>query len=321
MNQDRLMADVLALTADGGRDVGTPGHDRARDFIAKRLNEVGATQYSGDSFLQPYGPDESSFANIVATIPGEDPVKAPILLGAHYDTCGDIPGADDNAAAVAILLGVTETLMRRVRDRSVVVAFFDAEEPPYFLTSSMGSIRFYQDQRTGPVHTAIILDLVGHDVPVNGLENLLFITGAESDPGLELAVRHSEPESGLRTVPTLNSYVGDLSDHHIFRENERPYLLLTCGRWEHYHMRTDTPDKLSIVKIEAVANYVSTLTESLSKSSLNGPFAGNETLNTEIYFLEKNIQPILHTLGVNLPLKSRADIDRLVGVLMSQFDL
>ena len=321
MNQDRLMADVLALTADGGRNVGSPGHQRARDFIITRLAELGASQYSGDSLLQPYGPEVSRFANIIATIPGTDPAKEPILLGAHFDTCGDIPGADDNAAAVAILLGVAESIQKTVCDRSVVLAFFDAEEPPYFQTSMMGSIRFYEDQRTGPVHAAIILDLVGHDVPVEGLEDLLFITGAESDPGLEMAVRHSEPESGLRTVPTLNSYVGDLSDHHIFRENERPYLLLTCGLWEHYHMPTDTPDKLSISKIEAVANYVVTLTESLCKSSLDGPFLGNETLTTEIYFLKKNIMPTLRSLGVSLPLNSRTDIDRLVTLLMSQFSL
>ena len=323
MNQDRLMADVLALTADGGRNVGSPGHQRARDFIVTRLAELGASQYSGDSFLQPYGPEASRFANIIATIPGADSAKAPILLGAHFDTCGDIPGADDNAAAVAILLGVAESIQKTVCDRSVVLAFFDAEEPPYFQTSTMGSIRFYEDQRTGPVHAAIILDLVGHDVPVEGLEDLLFITGAESDPGLEMAVRHSEPESGVRTVPTLNSYVGvvDLSDHHIFRENERPYLLLTCGRWEHYHMPTDTPDKLSIGKIEAVANYVVTLTESLCKSSLDGPFLGNETLRTEIYFLDKNIQPTLRDLGIYLPLSTRSDVDSLVSLLMSRFDL
>ena len=319
--QDRLMADVMALTADGGRNVGSPGHQRARDFIVTRLAELGVSQYSGDSFLQPYGPGSGGFANIIAMIPGADSAKAPILLGAHFDTCGDIPGADDNAAAVAILLGVAESIQKTVCDRSVVLAFFDAEEPPYFQTSMMGSIRFYEDQRTGPVHAAIILDLVGHDVPVEGLEDLLFITGTESDPGLEMAVRHSEPESGVRTVPTLNSYVGDLSDHHIFRENERPYLLLTCGRWEHYHMPTDTPDKLSIGKIEAVANYVVTLTESLCKSSLDGPFLGNETLRTEIYFLEKNIMPTLGDLGISLPLNSRTDIDRLVSLLMSQFRL
>ena len=320
--QDRLMADVMALTADGGRNVGSPGHQRARDFIVTRLAELGASQYSGDSFLQPYGPESAGFANIIAMLPGADSAKAPILLGAHFDTCGDIPGADDNAAAVAILLGVAESIQKTVCDRSVVLAFFDAEEPPYFQTPMMGSIRFYKDQRTGPVHAAIILDLVGHDVPVEGLEDLLFITGTESDPGLEMAVRHSEPESGVRTVPTLNSYVGeDLSDHHIFRENERPYLLLTCGRWEHYHMPTDTPDKLSIGKIEAVANYVVTLTESLCKSSLDGPFLGNETLRTEIYFLDKNIQPTLRDLGIYLPLSTRSDVDRLVSLLMSQFDL
>ncbi len=319
--QDRLMADVMALTANGGRNAGTAGHDRARDYIATRLAEIGATQYSGDSFLQPYGPESGGFANIIAMLPGADPAKAPILLGAHFDTCGDIPGADDNAAAVAILLGVAESIQKTVCDRSVVLAFFDAEEPPYFQTPMMGSIRFYKDQRTGPVHAAIILDLVGHDVPVEGLEDLLFITGAESDPGLEMAVRHSEPESGLRTVPTLNSYVGDLSDHHIFRENERPYLLLTCGLWEHYHMPTDTPEKLSIGKIEAVVNYVVTLTESLCKSSLDGPFLGNETLDTEIYFLKKNIMPTLRSLGISLPLNSRTDIDRLVTLLMSQFSL
>jgi len=321
MNQDRIMADVLALTANGGRNVGSSGHKRARDFIVARLAELGASRYSGDSFLQPYGPEVSRFSNIIGTIPGTDPAQAPILLGAHFDTCGDFPGADDNAAAVAILLGVAEILSRQVRDRSVVLAFFDAEEPPYFQTSTMGSIRFYEDQRTGPVHAAIILDLVGHDVPVEGLENLLFITGAESDPGLEMAVRHSEPESGLRTVPTLNSYVGDLSDHHIFRENERPYLLLTCGHWEHYHMPSDTPDNLSKDKIEVVGNYLVTLTESLSKSSLDGPFLGNETLDTEIYFLEKNIQPMLRDLGIFLPLESRVDIDRLVRLLISQFGL
>jgi|GEM_PF-3611825 hypothetical protein len=76
-----------------------------------------------------------------------------------------------------------------------------------------------------------------------------------------------------------------------------------------------------MAKIYAVANYVVTLTESLSKLSLEGPFTGNETLNTETYFLDKNIQPTLRQLGILLPLKSRTDIDRLVRVLMSQFDL
>jgi hypothetical protein len=80
-------------------------------------------------------------------------------------------------------------------------------------------------------------------------------------------------------------------------------------------------------KMEAVANYVVTLTEFLSPSSLNGPSSGDgpslgdETLDTEIYFLEKNIMPTLRNLGISLPLNSRTDIDRVVTLLISQFSL
>ena len=35
---------------------------------------------------------------------------------------------------------------------------------------------------------------------------------------------------GLKLVPTLNRYVGDMSDHGIFRENGVPYFFLSCGR-------------------------------------------------------------------------------------------
>ena len=98
-------------------------------------------------------------------------------------------------------------------------------------------------------------------------------------------------------------------------------------------MPTDTPEKLSKSKMEAVANYVVTLTEFLSPSSLNGPSRrdgpssgdgpslSDETLDTEIYFLEKNIMPTLRNLGISMPLNSRTDIDRLVTRLKSQFGL
>ncbi len=93
------MNDVIALTNDGGRAVGTKGHHNARQHINSRLTNLGVSNYSGNSFLLPYGPSSKGFANVIAMIPGADPSKAPVLLGAHFDTCGDFPGADDNAAA------------------------------------------------------------------------------------------------------------------------------------------------------------------------------------------------------------------------------
>ncbi len=316
-----LKQDVAALATAQGRMVGTRGHDVARDYIVARLERIGVQPYSSNSLMLPYDYGGERFVNVVGQILGQNADLPPILLGVHYDTCGPYPGADDNAAAVAVMLAAAEKLNKSQLDRTAILAFFDAEEPPFFLGPSMGSIRFYQNQRLEEIHCAIIMDLVGHDVPVPGLEDLVFITGMESDSGLEVVLRHAEPPSGIRTVPILNSYVGDLSDHHVFRINNRPYLLLTCGRWEHYHMPSDTPDKLNYEKMAAITDYLTRLAEEVSLTRLDGSFEGSDTTNTELYFLKKNIQPALKRFGLNLELRSREDIDRLVDIMMNQFDL
>ena len=112
-----------------------------------------------------------------------------------------------------------------------------------------------------------------------------------------------------------------MSDHHVFRENRRPYLLLTCGRWEHYHADTDTPDKLNYEKIVGITRYLSELTEKVSTASLDGPFEGRDTTETELYFLRNHVRPVLTTMGLNLGLETREDIDRLVGFMMATFGL
>src|SRR5690606_37898557 len=98
-------------------------------------------------------------------------------------------------------------------------------------------------------HCAVVLDLVGHDVPVPGIEDLVFVTGMESDPDLVLDLTGAV--DGVRVQPVLNRYVGDLSDHHVFRTHQRPFLFLSCARWQHYHMPTDTPDRLNYDKMAA----------------------------------------------------------------------
>lgn len=326
-----LKNDVEAISKKEGRLVGTDSHDLARDYIVARLQTIGAKPYEGNSLVLPYDSNGLNFFNVVGSIPGSNPGLDPILLGAHYDTCGAKPGADDNAAAVAILLSTAEKLVGAKHERTVILAFFDAEEPPFFLDpSKMGSIRLYYDHGLHNVHIAIIMDLVGHDVPIPNLEDVLFITGMESDPGLQTIIRAIEPERGLRTVPTLNSYLEfDLSDHHIFRVHGHPYLLLTCGRWEHYHSVTDTPDKLNYQKMNHVRDYVLTLIDQISVKSLLRPseraipesVPEYDTLQTELYFLKKTIQPTLAAFGQDINLRSREDIDKLVALLLQRFNL
>ena len=77
-----------------------------------------------EGFGAAYRHGEQDFCNLLA----------PVLLGAHYDTCDSLPGADDNAAAVAVLLEVAAQMADETLERSVILAFFDAEEPPHFLS-------------------------------------------------------------------------------------------------------------------------------------------------------------------------------------------
>ncbi|MCZ6867328.1 MAG: M28 family peptidase [Chloroflexi bacterium] len=313
--------DVEILASNAGRMVGTPGHEAARAYITERLIQIGIKGYDEGSHELPYQRDGGSFVNVVGCIPGENRELPAVLLGAHYDTCGPYPGADDNAAAIAVLLSIAEQLKDMDLEREIILAFFDGEEPPNLIGPAMGSIRFYEDHLKGDIHCAIIMDLIGHDVPVPGLADLLFVTGMESDPGLEPLVRRSEPRAGLSLVPTLNSYVGDMSDHHVFRANRLPYLFLTCGRWEHYHRDTDTPEKLSYTKIKATTKYLLDIAVLACSTQLNGPFEGYDTTQTEAYFLRKNVQPALERLGLKMDLDSRRSIDQLANLMMTHFNL
>jgi len=117
----------------------------------------------------------------------------------------------------------------------------------------MGSIRFAEDQLDDRgVHFAMIYDLVGHDVPMALFKDLLFVTGAESHPELPGLLEGIALPEKLRLIATLNRYVGDMSDHGVFRKSGVPYVFFSCGRWKHYHEPTDTPDRLNYSKMARI---------------------------------------------------------------------
>jgi hypothetical protein len=277
----RLEQDVRELCKPGGRVVGTEGHAVAEAWVARRLAEIGCEPYRGDSFALPYHLDGEDFTNFAGVVPGADRSLPPVLIGAHYDSVIPHPCADDNGAAVAITLAVGGALASSGGlQRDLVVAIFDAEEPPHFLGDSMGSIRFYEDQLDDRgVHFALVSDLVGHDVPLpegiglpvpsSVFAPLTFATGAESHPDIPRILKDVEVPEGMKLIATLNRYVGDMSDHAVFRRNGVPYLFLSCGHWEHYHQSTDIPDRLNYRKMAAIAVYA----ESVCRAAAGAEFA------------------------------------------------
>ncbi len=211
-----------------------------------------------------------SGANVLASLPGER--DRWVLVAAHYDHLGrsgrhTYHGADDNAAAVAILMEVARALRSSPpKGRGVLFAAFDGEEPPYFLSEGMGSEHFARNP-TVPLNTLdlmVCMDLVGHAVGPEGapddVRQSVFALGAERSEGTGALVdrlARSEPGVVIRrmdaeTVPPLSDYWG-------FWRREVPFLFLTNGRWQHYHTPEDTPDKLDYPKIDATARWLTRL--------------------------------------------------------------
>ncbi len=308
--QEQLHIDVEILASPGTRKVGSLGHAKAIDYLTERMNDLGLAYYAGDSYKLKYHKNSQEYTNLAGVLPGLDRRLKPILLVAHYDTCGDQPGADDNAAAIAIWLSVIKAIQDSSLKHDVIFLFPDAEEPPRFLTDEMGSINFYQDQFQGEIHAGLVLDLVGHDVPLPAMEELLFIFGSESHASLADLLTRIEPPSGLRHIATLNRYVGDLSDHHILRKNGQPYLFFTCGRWEHYHQPTDKPENLNYAKMQRISIYLTSLILEVDGLEFGESGFGKDPVDAELYLIKRAIGPFLESRDI--PMDTRDDIQKFV---------
>ena len=343
--RQQLEADTRALALPEGRRVGDPGHDEAREYLVGRMEEIGLEPFHGDAFELPYVMSTSlsdapiRFANLVGCVRGTEPDLPPFLVGAHYDSVIAAPCADDNATAVAVALAAAEEFQAQPARRDVIIALFDAEEPPFFLGPAMGSIQFYEsfgsDMRFA---CAAIMDLIGHDVEVGVPEidhrpevaQLLCVLGSESHESLPPAVEAAASSTAdLRVLPTLNSYVGDMSDHAAFRRDGQPYLFLTCGQGRHYHTVNDTVDWVNFDKVERVFEFLHGTLRRLDdpeagssrKGGSGGPGARFNQVAFEVRMIERALgdvyAPLLDRLGID-ELRNRDDLDRLIPGLASR---
>ncbi len=78
-----------------------------------------------------------TYKNIIASFGPENAAR--IIVGAHYDVCGNQDGADDNASGVAGLLELARLLQDSTLHYRIDLVAYTLEEPPFFNTAQMGS--------------------------------------------------------------------------------------------------------------------------------------------------------------------------------------
>src|SRR5690606_31290330 len=315
---DRLRADVEELTVYPDRRVGSEGHAAARVWVEHRMLRLGLEPFAGPSLVMPYTAGTQRYANVIGVVAGRGTADSaddslPIVLGAHYDTVPGTPGADDNAASVAVVLEVAARLVKDPLERPVVIAVFDAEEPPYFHSEAMGSTRFVADHIRDGVHAAIILDLIAHPVPLQGLENLVALMGAESHPAwAEVARDAADGPLPLVTVP--NVVMPDMSDHYAFRLAHRPFLFVTSGHGLHYHQASDTLETLDLHKTVMVADLVESLVRQAAEAPLDGA-KPHDSDDLDYELLQRTVgEHTLSRMGVHSAADARYGLTQFVGM-------
>jgi hypothetical protein len=268
------LVEFLCSRECAGRGPGTPEGIAARRRIVEELRAAGAAPGGTDGYLQVV---PGCGANVLAEIAGSGPLAGrAIVVAAHYDHLGETHGgqafwgADDNAAAVAILVEVGRELAARAgAGRRVVLAAYDGEEPPHFLAGTMGSM-YHVAHPTVPladIDMMVCMDLCGHAIGPEGLpadvRDSVFVLGAELSDGTAALVDRAARRGGIFPRRVDLDVIPPLSDYYAFRGAGVPVLFMTCGRWQHYHRITDTPDRLDYRKIVATAEYLVRLVELL----------------------------------------------------------
>ncbi len=246
--------------------------ERAAAFLADALRRTGATVSE-----QTYRAADRAYRNVLAEVGPDTPER--IVVGAHYDTAGDQPGADDDASGVAGLLELARLLAASPPPMRVVLAAYANEEPPSFGTERMGSAvhaRALAD-RGAKVRLMISLEMIGAFSDAKGTQrypavvgwfhpstaNFVAVVGkwgqggAVADVAAALRAGSPLPVETL-SAPTFLAGV-DFSDHRSFWAQGYDAVMVTDTaffRNPRYHTADDRPETLDYARMAEVVRGV-----------------------------------------------------------------
>jgi hypothetical protein len=135
--------------------------DSAAGYISTELKKAG---YLPEEQKFTAEGVQDGFKNIICSYGPKDAER--LIVGAHYDVCGEESGADDNASGVAGLLELARQLKKQspVLNYRIDMVFYSLEEPPHFRESTMGSAvhaKYLFDNKIN-VKGMICLEMIGY---------------------------------------------------------------------------------------------------------------------------------------------------------------
>jgi hypothetical protein len=247
-NMQRAYQDVLAQTSYGPRIPDSQAHAQTIAYIQTELKKAG-----WKSGIQKSSWKGFDISNIIASRDDQPPQ---IILGAHYDSrlladqdpgpgsLSPVPGANDGASGVAVLLELARTLP--LDNIPTWLVFFDAEDNGGLEGRDwiMGSQAFVAKLTFHP-RAAIIVDMVG-DADLN-----IYIE-TNSNPVLVSEIWGQAARLGYGKQFIQESKYSMLDDHTPFLQAGIPAVDIIDFDYPFWHTAADTPDKVSPKSLEIV---------------------------------------------------------------------
>lgn len=269
----RLRRHVVAIASEPHNIAHYAALEKSAAYIESELTALGYTPQS-----QVYEADGRSVRNIEAVL---SPAAATattesLVIGAHYDSAGIAPGANDNGTGTAAVLEFARLLKDvPLADKRLRLVLFVNEEPPYDRTSDMGSWRYAKglEAKGERVAGMLSLETLGcfSDKPgtqkypapfglifPNKANFIAFVAMPGSRSFLQEVVgafrNHTKFPTIGGTAPDQIPGIG-WSDHWAFWQLGYPAVMVTdtaLFRYRDYHKATDTPDKVDYDKLARI---------------------------------------------------------------------
>ncbi|HEX4949108.1 MAG TPA: M28 family peptidase [Blastocatellia bacterium] len=247
--------------------------DRTAAYIKHEFEQT-----NGRVSEQPYKVNGESYRNVIARFGKETNER--IVIGAHYDVCQPLPGADDNASGVAGLIELAHLFGKSELPMTVELVAYTLEEPPFFRSEAMGSAVHVAvlKQQGIAVRAMLSLEMIGYFSDEPGSQkfpnpilkllypsrgNFIAIVGNFGQIGLVRKVKRAMRAAALLPVHSINApgwLPGiDFSDHLNYWRQGYPAVMITDTsfyRNENYHTAQDTLEKLDYNRMAKVVQAV-----------------------------------------------------------------
>ena len=194
--------------------------------------------------------DTKPSQNVIAELDNDIDGDHVLIIGAHYDTTPQSPGANDNGAGVAALLVVAQELADAELPFDLRLVLFGAEETG--LNGSFHYVRALESAETSRILAMINVDSVGAGR-----------ISAVASGGVEDLARGSAEALGIRlTDVDVTRFLG--SDHLPFQYAGIDFLFLFADRLDYINSPQDTIEHLDPKPMGQAAAIVLEMLERLS---------------------------------------------------------